>query len=164
MRSQFRIHFDTAPKFKRKGKSIPHKVIQLRTIVLIMTTSEHSQERPSKQQLASAGARLGSYLLEAILAVATLGIGWLIWSFIVWGKGTTPGHQILKQYVVNEKTGETFSWGRMAVRELLVKGLLCGVLAAFTFGVFFLVDSLMVVRDDRRSIHDRISGSLVVQR
>ena len=145
-------------------KSFPHEAVLLATIVFIMTNSQNSEQLPPKEQLASAGARLGSYLLEAILAVATLGIGWLIWSFIVWGKGTTPGHQILKQYVVNEKTGETYSWGRMAVRELLVKGLLCGVLAAFTFGVFFLIDSLMVVRDDRRSIHDRISGSLVVQR
>jgi uncharacterized RDD family membrane protein YckC len=129
-----------------------------------MTTSENPQQIETKEALASAGARLGSYLLEAILAFVTLGIGWLIWSFIVWGKGTTPGHQILKQYVVNESTGETFSWGRMALREILVKQLLCGALAIFTLGVFFLVDSLMVTRVDRKSIHDRISGSLVVQR
>jgi uncharacterized RDD family membrane protein YckC len=129
-----------------------------------MTTNENTPHQMSKEPLASAGARLGSFLLESVLAFVTLGIGWLIWSFIVWGKGTTPGHQILKQYVVNEETGETFSWGRMAVREILVKQLLCGLLAIFTFGVFFLVDSLMVTRSDRKSIHDRISGSLVVQR
>jgi uncharacterized RDD family membrane protein YckC len=129
-----------------------------------MTTAENPQHSGIREPLATAGARLGSYLLEAALVVVTLGIGWLIWSFIVWGKGTTPGHQILKQYVVNESTGETFSWGRMAVREFLVKQLLCGILAAFTFGIFFLVDSLLVTRDDRKSIHDRISGSLVVQR
>jgi len=129
-----------------------------------MSTYENVPQQMRKEPLASAGARLGSYLLESVLAFVTLGIGWLIWSFIVWGKGTTPGHQILKQYVVKEETGETFSWGRMAVREILVKQLLCGLLAIFTLGVFFLVDSLMVARDDRKSIHDRISGSLVVQR
>lgn len=129
-----------------------------------MTINSYAPQQMEKEPLASAGARLGSYLLETVLAFVTLGIGWLIWSFIVWGKGTTPGHQILKQYVVREETGETFSWGRMAVRELLVKQLLCGLLAIFTLGVFFLVDSLMVARDDRKSIHDRISGSLVVQR
>jgi uncharacterized RDD family membrane protein YckC len=116
------------------------------------------------EPLTSAGARLGSYLLDAVLAFVTLGIGWLIWSLIVWGKGTTPGHQILKQYVVDEKTGQTFSWGRMAIREFLVKQLLGGILAILTVGIYFLVDSLMVVRNDRRTIHDRISGSLVVQR
>ena len=129
-----------------------------------MSTYENVPQQMRKEPLASAGARLGSYLLESVLAFVTLGIGWLIWSFIVWGKGTTPGHQILKQYVVKEETGETFSWGRMAVREILVKQLLCGILAIFTLGIFFLVDSLMVARDDRKSIHDRISGSLVVQR
>ena len=108
--------------------------------------------------------RLGAYALDIVISALTFGIGWLIWSFIVWGKGTTPGHQILKQYVVKEDTGETFSWGRMAVREILVKQLLCGLLAIFTLGIFFLVDSLMVTRDDRKSIHDRISGSVVVQR
>ncbi len=118
----------------------------------------------TNEVLVSAGGRLGSHLLEVLLAVVTLGIGWLIWSFVLWGKGTTPGHKVLKQYIVDEKTGVTFGWGRMAVREFLIKGLLCGFLYAATLSVFYFVDSLMVVRDDRRSIHDRISGSLVVQR
>ena len=134
------------------------------TTVISMTTSENAPQQATREPLASAGARLGSFLLEIVLAFLTLGIGWLIWSLIVWGRGTTPGHQILKQYVVNEESGANFGWGRMLVRELLVKQLLCGLLAAFTFGVFFLVDSLMVTRDDRKSLHDRISGSLVVQR
>ena len=129
-----------------------------------MTTEPIQNSQSSIEPLASAGARLGAYLLDAVLAFVTIGIGWLIWSLIIWGKGTTPGHQILKQYIVDEKTGQTFSWGRMAIREFLVKQLLCGILAILTFAVFFLVDSLMVVRDDRRTIHDRISGSLVVQR
>ena len=129
-----------------------------------MTTPIENNTLSSTEPRASAGGRLGSHLLESSLAVITLGIGWVIWSLIVWGKGTTPGHQILKQYVVDEKTGETFGWGRMAVRELLIKGLLCGFLYVVTFSIFYFVDSLMVVRDDRRSIHDRISGSLVVQR
>ena len=117
-----------------------------------------------EEPLARPGARFGSYLLEGALAVLTLGVGWLIWSLIAWAKGTTPGHQILKQYVVNHKTGETFGWSRMLVREFLVKGLLCGLLYAVTVTVFFFIDSVLVFGDDRRSIHDRISGSVVVQR
>ncbi|MCX6434907.1 MAG: RDD family protein [Actinobacteria bacterium] len=129
-----------------------------------MTTEPTNSSTISKEPLASAGARLGSYLMEQLLSVVTLGIGWLIWSFVEWGKGTTPGHKVLNQYVVDEKTGETFGRGRMAIREIVIKGLLCGLLFVMTFSVFFIVDSLMVVRDDRRTIHDRISGSLVVQR
>jgi hypothetical protein len=117
----------------------------------------------NRNELASPGVRLGSYLLEALFTVVTLGIGWLIWSFIIWGKGTTPGHQVVKLYVVSEKTGQTFSWGQMFVREILVKGLLMPVLSVFSLGIIFLVDSLMVVRDDRKTLHDRICGSIVVQ-
>jgi uncharacterized RDD family membrane protein YckC len=129
-----------------------------------MTTAPINSSEATKEPLASAGARLGAHLMEGLLALVTLGIGWLIWSFVEWGKGTTPGHKVLKQYIVDEKTGKTFSWGRMALREVVIKGILCGVLYFVTFSIFYFVDSLMVVRDDRRSIHDRISGSLVVQR
>lgn len=115
-------------------------------------------------ELATPGARLGSHLLEALLVIVTLGIGWLIWSFVLWGKGTTPGHKVLRQYVVNEKTGADFTWGQMFVREFLIKGILVPVLSAFSFGIVYLVDSLMVTRDDRKTLHDRISGSIVVQR
>jgi uncharacterized RDD family membrane protein YckC len=129
-----------------------------------MTTDPMNSTERTKEPLASAGARLGAHLMEALLALVTLGIGWIIWSLVAWGKGTTPGHQVLKQYIVDEKTGKTFSWGRMALREVVIKGILCGVLYVVTFSIFYFVDSLMVVRDDRRTIHDRISGSLVVQR
>jgi uncharacterized RDD family membrane protein YckC len=118
----------------------------------------------NSNELATPAVRLGSYLLEALFTLVTLGIGWLIWSFIVWGKGTTPGHQVVRLYVVNEKTGKEFSWGQMFVREILVKWFLIGALSVVTFGIVFLVDSFMVVRDDRKSLHDRICGSIVVQR
>ena len=52
----------------------------------------------------------------------------------------------------------------MFIREILIKGLLIPVLSIVTFGILFLVDSLMVVRDDRKTLHDRICGSIVVQR
>jgi uncharacterized RDD family membrane protein YckC len=115
------------------------------------------------KSLASPGARFGSYLMEYVLLFVTLGVGWLVWSLIVWDKGTTPGHQVLKQIIVDEKTQEPLSWGRMALRELVFKGLVGAFLALITFGIFFIVDSLFVTRDDRRTIHDRMSGSLVIQ-
>ena len=125
---------------------------------------ESTVQEDSAMELASPGARLGSHLLEALLAIFTLGIGWLVWSFVIWGQGTTPGHKILKQYIVNEKTGKDFTWGQMFVREFLIKGLLVPLLSAFSFGIVYLVDSLMVTRDDRKTLHDRICGSIVVQR
>ena len=37
--------------------------------------------------------RLGAYALDFALAICTCGIGWLIWSIVVWGQGQTPGKQ-----------------------------------------------------------------------
>lgn len=109
-------------------------------------------------------ARLGAHLLEALLVIVTLVIGWVVWSLIVWGKGTTPAHQILKQAVVDSKTGKTFSWGRMFLREFVIKGLLTGILSAVTFGIYYLVDSLFIIKEGNQTIHDKICSSLVVQR
>jgi uncharacterized RDD family membrane protein YckC len=64
--------------------------------------------------------RLGAYALDAVLAVVTLGIGWLIWSLIVWSEGQTPAKKILKIRVRHFDTGAVATWGHMAVRELLV--------------------------------------------
>lgn len=64
--------------------------------------------------------RLGAYALDAVLSLLTLGIGWLIWSFIVWGEGQTPAKKILKIRVRHYHTGAVATWGHMAVRELLI--------------------------------------------
>jgi uncharacterized RDD family membrane protein YckC len=64
--------------------------------------------------------RLGAYVLDATLAVLTLGIGWLIWSLIVWGEGQTPAKKILKIRVKHFETGMVATWGHMAVREFLI--------------------------------------------
>jgi uncharacterized RDD family membrane protein YckC len=129
-----------------------------------MNDISNIEQANSPEELATPGARLGSHLLEALLAIVTLGLGWIIWSFVIWGQGTTPGHKVLKQYIVNEKTGKELTWGQMFVREFLIKGLLVPILSALSFGIVYLVDSLMVTRDDRKTLHDRICGSVVVQR
>ncbi len=65
------------------------------------------------QRLASVQARFGSALLDAFLLVVTLFIGWAIWNLYTWKTGQTPAKRILKQVVVDAKTGEVFSWSRM---------------------------------------------------
>ena len=64
--------------------------------------------------------RLAAIALDSLLSVLTLGIGWLIWSFIVWGEGQTPAKKILKLRTRNAETGAVATWGHMAVREFLV--------------------------------------------
>lgn len=113
-------------------------------------------------QTASPGARLGAYFLEVLLAIITLGIGYIIWSLVVWSKGTTPGHQILKMYVIDSKSGQIATWGHMALREFVIKGIVISLGSFFTFGILWLVDSLMIFRQDRRTLHDLICSTNVV--
>ena len=64
--------------------------------------------------------RLGAIVLDATLMVITFGIGWLIWSFIVWGEGQTPAKKILTLRTVNFTNGRPATWGHMGIREGLI--------------------------------------------
>jgi uncharacterized RDD family membrane protein YckC len=115
------------------------------------------------QQLASVQARLGSFLLDLGLMIVTLFIGWVIWNLFTWKTGQTPAKRLLQQVVVDAKTGEVFTWSRMALREFAVKGAAGNIISGATNGISFVADSLFVFRDDRRTVHDLIVGSQVIQ-
>ncbi len=115
------------------------------------------------QQLASVQARLGSFLLDVALMVVTLFVGWVIWNLFTWKTGQTPAKRFLKQVVVDAKTGEVFSWSRMALREFAVKGAAGNIASGASNGITFVIDSLFVFREDRRTVHDLIVGSKVIQ-
>ncbi|NCV79119.1 MAG: hypothetical protein EBW18_08935 [Burkholderiaceae bacterium] len=117
----------------------------------------------SPQPLASVQARLGSFLLDLGLMVVTLFIGWVIWNLYTWKTGQTPAKRLLNQVVVDANTGEVFSWSRMALREFAVKGAAGNIVGGATNGISFVVDSLFIFRQDRRTVHDLIVGSKVIQ-
>jgi uncharacterized RDD family membrane protein YckC len=111
--------------------------------------------------LVSAGGRLGAFLLDGLLILVTLGIGYLIWTLITWSDGQTPGKKLLGHVVVDATTGIPFDWGRMALRQFVISGLLGGLLSSITFGIYFWVDSLMVFGERQRTLHDRMANSVV---
>lgn len=112
-------------------------------------------------RLVGAGGRLGAVLLDGVLLLVTFGIGWLIWAMITWAGGQTPGKQLLGHVVADATTGEAFGWGRMFLREVLIRSLLFWIPNALTFGLFGLIDALMVFRSDGRTLHDMTAGSIV---
>lgn len=70
--------------------------------------------------LATPQHRLGAVAVDIGLIFATSFIGWGIWSLIVWGRGQTPGKQLLKVRVLNEPTGKPATWGQMLIRQILI--------------------------------------------
>lgn len=101
--------------------------------------------------------RLGAYALDAVLAVLTLGIGWLIWSLIVWGEGQTPAKKILKIRVRNYETGGVATWGHMAVREFLVP-LAVSIAVGLTSGIaaiaWIVIEIVFYYTKNNRTLRD----------
>jgi uncharacterized RDD family membrane protein YckC len=108
--------------------------------------------------LASVGRRVGAYFLAIPLSIVTLGIGYVIWGLIVWGKGTTPALQVLGMKVWVPEQNAKAGFGRMALREIIgrfVEGVLSLITEIISL-VMFLSDK------QRRSLHYRIASTTVV--
>jgi uncharacterized RDD family membrane protein YckC len=110
--------------------------------------------------VSSAGKRFGALLLEGLLFIVTLGIGWLVWSLVVWAKGQTPAKSLLGMRCVRTDTAMAATWGTMALRELVGKAILGNV----TFGLTTLVSAIMILVDDerRQGLWDKIAATVVV--
>ena len=89
--------------------------------------------------LASPQHRLGAAAVDIGLIFATFYIGWGIWNLIVWGKGQTPGKQLLKIRVFNEPSGIPATWGQMLIRQVLIGWALA---APYTIAYWFYLRNL----------------------
>jgi uncharacterized RDD family membrane protein YckC len=113
---------------------------------------------PPGVTLASAGRRLGGLLLDSVLGVVTLGIGWLIWSVIVWSDGLTPAKQLLGMRVVKPETGMKATWGTMFLREVIGRWL-GSIVSFFTLGIIYF----MILWDkNNQELWDKVAGTVVV--
>ena len=118
--------------------------------------------------------RLGAVVLDAVLMGLTFGIGWLIWSLVIWGNGQTPAKQILKIRVYNAETGQVVSWGHMALREALLGwwfglGIASGLLSLVTFGIgglafiaWYVVEIVFYFTKDSRTLRDLWAKTAVI--
>ncbi len=113
---------------------------------------------PQGTTLASTGRRIGAYFLAIPLAIVTLGIGYIIWGLIVWGRGQTPALQVLGMRVWRPEDQRKASWGIMALREI-VGGIVEGILGIITQLISFI---LFLTRSDRKALHDLIASTIVL--
>jgi uncharacterized RDD family membrane protein YckC len=114
---------------------------------------------PDGVELASIGRRVGAWFLAIPLAIVTLGIGYIIWGLIVWGRGQTPALQVLGMRCWRPETGRTATWGWMALREVVGR-IAEGILSIITLLVSFI---LMCTGKERKTIHDYIAGTVVLR-
>ena len=104
------------------------------------------------------GIRFGAFALDFLLAIVTCGIGWLIWSIILWQQGTSPAKKMLGLVVIDTTTGAPANMGKMAMRELVGKTLL----GSISFGITTLVGAIMILSNNKRQgIWDQIASTTV---
>lgn len=108
-------------------------------------------------------SRLIALLFDGLIFALGFGVVWLIWFITLADKGTTPGHYLMGQTVVDSSTGETFGWKKMAIRELLIKGVLHWVLGSFLFMTNYIIDGAFIFSSSQRTLHDLLVGSQVIQ-
>jgi len=111
---------------------------------------------PPGTELAPAGKRIGTFLLEILLVIVTLVIGYLIWTlFFAWRKGQTPGKQVMGMRIYHLGNQRAASWGQMFVRQF-VGGIVNGI---FYIGWIVSLVFLFTV-PLRRTVPDRIAGTI----
>ncbi len=91
--------------------------------------------------------------------------GYFWWWFISLKKGQTPGKQIVGIKVARVR-GQRVGLGFMFLREFILKALLLGSLAYFSFGLTLAVDNLWPLWDRsglKQTLHDKVLGTVVVE-
>ena len=106
------------------------------------------------------GARFGAFVLDLVLLIVTCGIGWLIWSIVLWGQSTSPAKKMLGLYIVDVQTGAPATMQQMLLRELVGKF----VIGSITGVVGIISAVLILVQPTRQGVWDYISRTTVVRR
>jgi|GEM_PF-2828807 len=129
--------------------------------------------------VAPASWRLGGLLLDAVLVVCTVGVGWLVWWILAWEHGSSPAKAVLHTRVVRTGTRELPGFARMALREAVGKGVAGGALAAglyllggdsrlgpylvaLSLAWFAMVIASALLDPHRRALWDAFAGTIVV--
>jgi uncharacterized RDD family membrane protein YckC len=113
---------------------------------------------PNGVELASHGRRIGAWFLSLVLAIVTLGIGYIIWGLIVWANGQTPALQVLGMRCWRPAENRVAGWGWMALRDVVGR-IAEGVLSVISLLASFV---LFLATKQRQSLHDLIGGTVVL--
>ncbi len=104
--------------------------------------------------MASRLSRLGAAIVNALIMIFTLFIGWVIWWFIVAPRGQNPGKAVVGLRVIRAD-GRAVDTGWMFVRGLL--GIVCSIIPLYLDDLWLLWDK------DAQTLHDKLAGTVVVR-
>jgi len=117
--------------------------------------------------LASKGRRFGAFLLDFVLVIGTLVIGYLVWALIVYSRGQTPAKQVLKMRVVSVESRRAAGWLSMFVREWILKVAIPIALNLITWGIGGTVriaigGITLLANDMHRGLWDNMMKTVVI--
>jgi len=119
-----------------------------------------------RRSAASFGRRIQALALTPLLFVATLGIGWLVWSVFEWRNGRTPSYRLLGLRIVRLSDGRPIGLGRSLARAasccLLV---IPTIVACCLIGLCFVFGASPpdgLLRDPRTAPWDSLTATEVV--
>jgi uncharacterized RDD family membrane protein YckC len=108
---------------------------------------------PQGVRPASKGRVAASYALAIGLFIATLGVGYLIWAFVAWGRGQTPAQRLLVLRCWRRDTRRVAGRKHMALRQ--VTGLLLN-------GELLMGPLIWLGSKELNSVGDFFAGTVVL--
>jgi uncharacterized RDD family membrane protein YckC len=112
---------------------------------------------PDGTELASRGRRAGAFCLAGLLWVATLLVGYAIWSMLTWPDGRTPAQQLLGLRCWDTQTLTSASRGTMFLR-----GLSQWILDPIALGGLVSL-AMFLSGQGRRTLGDHVSAVVVLR-
>jgi uncharacterized RDD family membrane protein YckC len=106
------------------------------------------------------GTRVGASLLDVLLMIVTLGIGWLVWAVVLLKQSTSPAKKMMGLVVADVNTGAPATMTQMVLREIVGKWVLGSVTGIVTLASFVM----LFVTPNRQAVWDYIGTTTVVRR
>lgn len=110
---------------------------------------------PDGVVLTSKSRRLLCAMLEVVLVLVTLGIGYFIWQFFTYRHGQTPGKKLMGIRVISLNDGRALTFWMMLLREWIVKPFI----GSITFGIAYI---WILFDDQNQALYDKILNTNVV--
>jgi hypothetical protein len=95
--------------------------------------------------------------------VVTLGVGWSMWVWRDWARGTTPGKSLLGLTVFGTDTRRPATRNRMALRALVYQVVVL-LLGVATLGLGWLYGVGAALGANRRTVYDEWSHAVLLER